>query len=204
MTMPQGAKDVRDLIVDFLATQFPPMIDAAREQWDLPDYMLPYPVKYDLHEPLTMEDYPSVGGIVTASRNMSRWDIDADDASLYYDVQYDCKVFLWARTPKDANGRWVRPEYQSAIELRDRLMYLMRMLVLNTPMLGHPRVVSDERSFNEDYLEPIRTNEQTPQWMCGGTLAMTLTKTEQTYMPAVGQADTISVDAYVRSGDLEA
>lgn len=202
MTLPQGAVTVRAVIEDFFATDMPTIIDAARIQWGIDKYLLPHPVAYDAMEPVAADVFPFIGATILSSKPNTRFSTTAA-AEEIYSVTYECKVFVWVRTPRDGRNLWITPEYDATLELRDRLLALMRMAVLQRPTLGSANgfAVVDPRSLSEEYLEPQKTTDQGPQWTCGGTLTMTVEVEEQTYVPILGSASTITVTATANSLD---
>jgi hypothetical protein len=191
----RGVTGVRQIVADYLSSQFPVMVDLARSQWELDEYHLPYPVKYNAYDPLTADVYPIVGSLVSRSTNFSRTDYD-DAAAEEYRVRYATRVFMWARTPQFADGTWETPTYESALRVRDDLAVVLRATLLNSLSLGSGdgKAMLNEGSMAEEFFDAIKSSSESQRWMAGVTISFDLDVYESLSRTPVGTANTIEVD----------
>lgn len=191
----RGAGTARKIIADFLASDLPPYITLARTQWALQSWQLPVPVRYDSYDPLTVSAYPMVGSLVTRTREWVRNDITSA-AEEVYQATYSVVLFVWVKTAYDSVAqKYEEPEYDSALRQRDDLLALMRTCILAKPSLGEPGVSRvDENTLSEDYLDAIKSNDQNPRWMAGGTITFDMSLVEQNYQTPLGAANTFTIE----------
>lgn len=189
----RGATHARQYLEDFLRDRYPHFIVAARQQWGLETHELPMPLRYDSYDPLQVVEYPIIGSIVSRTNNWRRVDVNTHGEEVYRSV-YSVRAFLWVRTPRDEQGNWMLPEYDTCLRVRDDMTALMRTCILGTPSLNSGGACTvQENTLVEDYLDAIKSSPQTPQWMAGATLSFDMVMHEANYLPTVGTADTITV-----------
>jgi hypothetical protein len=173
----------------------PVLIDAAREEYELADHLLPYPLTYKSYDPLSVTLYPSVGSYVTQSRRWTRVDINEMGENVY-EARYAIRVFVWCRTPETPDGNWVEPTYDSCMEMRDWMMAILRSTLLNTPSLRSEGTIRlEEDTLTEDFLDAMKANDQSSRWMAGGIVNIEATVQESTYLPRLATANTVVVEA---------
>jgi hypothetical protein len=191
-----GNESVRQYIASHLKTAMPDIIDVARSQWSLEDYELPYPVRYDSYDPLTANDYPVIGSLISRTSNWAKIDIN-EYAEDVYEADYAVRIFCWVRTPELPDGTWKTPEYDSALALRDSMMSLLRSVILTTPSLGSNGALRvEEGSLSEDYLDAMKSSDQSGRWMSGGIISVTISQQEANYVLPIAQANTVLVDGH--------
>lgn len=189
----RGAGKARQIIATHLATDMPMLIAAARDQWGLEEWQLPVPVRYDSYDPLMVDNYPTVGSLVTRTNDWRRTDITPDAAEVY-EATYSMQVFVWCRTLAKPDGTYETPEYDSVLRVRDDMLALIRGCLLRKPSFGSPVCQMDEGSLTEDYLDAIKGSDQSPRWMSGGTLSFNIELVEENYQQGIGTADTVEVE----------
>lgn len=151
--MLRGATAVRTVVADYLKHAIPLVVQQAREEWQLTEYQLPFPLAYDAYEPYALSKWPLLGIVVSQASNFERVDYHSD-MSQHYLTRYNVRVFTWVRTPFDENEIPIEPEYSEAIRLRDDLSACVRVALLRTGSLGRPEIVKfDESSLSEEYSE---------------------------------------------------
>lgn len=196
-TIMRGPTLLRSYISTYLETAIPPLIDEARVQWDLDEYHLPYPLSYDAIDPSMVDKFPAIGAVVLNDRNHIRedWDLHAQQT---YSAIYSVRLMVVARTPMDSNERWVQPEKESALRLRDDLTRLVHHAVLDTPSLGRPdEIRCNEGAMLTDYIEPFQANTQSKRWIGSSVVTLEIAFTESTWVPKIGDADTITVEEVI-------
>lgn len=194
-TIPTGAANVRAHLANFLSQAMPPIITAARAEFGYLDHELPMPVSYKAYDPLSIKDYPSLGSYVTQTRRWTRIGVN-EFAENVYEARYAIRAFVWVRTPQTPEGEWVEPTYDSALDLRDRMMALMRSVLLGTPSLNSDgKIRLEEDTLTEDFLDGIKSNDQSPRWMVGGIVNVEATAEETNYLPRLATANTVVVEA---------
>lgn len=191
----RGATHVRQIIADYLQLAVPASIAVGRQQWLLEDWELPLPVVYNSYDPLTAQNFPAIGSLVSRT---SRW-IRNDYGPMMeekYDARYNVQVFLWVRTPLKADGvTWADPPYDAALRLRDDMMGVVRGCLLNTPSLkSNGKARLNEATLTEDYFDAIKSSDQNTRWLAGGSISFELDVAESAYNVPLGSADTISVE----------
>lgn len=200
----RGVTDIRNHISSHLSVEMPLLIDVAREQWSMPEHLLPYPKVFDSYDPLKVDNgqFPSVGSHAVRTPRLTRVDI-SDTAEEEYIVRYTMRVFVWVRTPYDETTQaWVAPEYDSCLKQRDDLGAILRASLLRWPSLGtagadRPLLKVEETSLTEEYFDAIPSGSQNDRWMAGMSITVDIDSTESTYHEPIGTADTIHTDVGV-------
>jgi hypothetical protein len=190
----RGALIARQCVTDHLTSSLPDFIAAARTQWNVSEWRLPTPSKFDSYDPLYAQDYPTVGALITRSNNFRRLDMNEAGEDVYQ-VRYSVQVFVWCMTPQDDDDVWTSPPHETAMEVRDDMLNLIRTCILTKKSLGRPAVCSVvEGTMTEDYLEGFKLSDQGPPWVAGGTVSFDLDIIEANYVPAIGTAETVDTD----------
>lgn len=193
----RGATTARQYVSSFLQLQFPPLLVKARQDWSLPEYRLPTPVRYDAYDPLTMSAYPMIGSLVRRTSRWTRNDLTAQGEPVY-SARYSMQVFLWVSTPVDQNGVYSTDPYIETLRLRDDEMGLLRSCLLTTPSLNsNGKLDIDESTLTEDYLDAIKLSKESNTWIAGGTLSFEMRVSETAYVPQIGTVETTHVETSV-------
>lgn len=194
----RGGTQLRKVISDFLTTAMPPLIDVCRTQWNLADWQLPHPSKYDAIDPgmVANNDYPAIGTVMLNDRDHIRQGFDLHAQQVYSPV-YTVRSFVVARTPFDPDTqKWEQDYKETAVRLRDDLTRIFQQVILQTPSLGTSKQARvDEGSMQTDYLEPWLAKTQSARWLAAATISFEVAYTESTYAPPIGNANTFKVDA---------
>lgn len=194
MTLMRGATNVRQIIADYLGSVVPAAIAIGRSQWELETWELPDPVRYDAYDPLTAQEFPVVGSLVSRTTGWVRNDYTPTMEEVY-DAKYNVIVFLWVRTPLKPDGVWADPTYETTLRLRDDMLGIVRGCLLNTPsMNSNGQVRLNESTLTEEYLDAIKSSDQNSRWLAGASLSFELAVTETAYRVALGSADTITTE----------
>ena len=201
--LPHGVSMMRKHMADHLAEALPPLIDAAREQYELEDWQLPYPLKYNAYDPLSADIYPCVGMFVTNSTAWTRVDIN-EMAEEVYEARYPVGVFLWVITPVLPDGGYESPQYDAAIRLRDDMTALLRSALLATPSLGSGGAMAvDERTVREDYPDAIKLSTQNDRYAAGGIINCEVRVRQTNYAAPLAVANDVVVEVEPIGDDSE-
>lgn len=198
MTTPlmRGPTKLRAYISEFLESAFPDILSIAWDQWDLDQYTLPVPKMYNAIDPglVGNDEFPAIGVLVLNDRNHIRqdWDLQAQQT---YAVIYSVRIFVAARTPQTADGKWESDAKGSSIRVRDDLTRLLQHVLLQTPSMGRPAELRmEETSMQTDFLEPFLTNTQAKRWVSASVVTMDVAFTESTVTTKIGTANTFIVN----------
>lgn len=192
----RGATELRRYISEFLSDAIPPTVDVMRDQYELDEFQLPYPKKYDTIDPtiVSNDEYPAMGSVIINDRNHVRNDVDPY-AQLVYSTVYTVRLVVVARTPDDGQGNWEKYGKEGAVRLRDDLTRCLHHVLLQTPSLGHPDFIKlNEGAMTTDYLEPFLANTQSKRWIAASLVNAEVAFTESTWLPAYGTANTIDIE----------
>lgn len=192
MALFRGATAVRAAVVAYLSNAVPSVITEARTAWNLDEYQLPLPVKYDAYEPYALDRWPLLGVNVVQANNFVRRSYEPGMTQRYMN-QYLVRVFTWVRTPMDENDTPIEPEYSESIRLRDDLAACVRAALLKTGSLGQPAIVFDETSLSEEYSEA--TGVKGDRFVAGVIHSFEIRFDESVPLVGIGDADTITVMA---------
>lgn len=193
MPLFRGATQVRDVVIQYLQTTVPEIIDQARTDWEVDEYQLPYPVGYDAYEPYALDKWPLIGVNVVQSTDFNRIDY-MDDMGQRYLSNYTIRVFTWVRTPMDMNDTPLEPGYSEAIRTRDDLAACVRAALVRSGSLGQPgAVIFDETSLTEEYSEA--TGVKGDRFVAGVVHSFTARFDESVPIVSIGEADTISIES---------
>jgi hypothetical protein len=198
----RGVTNLRGYVATFLEAQLPLYLAAARAQWNLEDHRLPTPLKYDSYDPMSSKDFPVVGMYVNRTGNWRRVGINPYAEEQYTGV-YAVRLFIWCRTPRQEDEKWVEPEYDEALRVRDDELALLRTCLMRNPSLGSNGACRmEEGSLSEDYLEPILGSGGS-HWLAGGILSFDVVFNEANYSPTINTAEDIQVTVQKMSEGAE-
>lgn len=188
----RGATVVRDAVVDYLEATVPEIVEQARSEWNLEDYELPYPVKYDAYEPYALDRWPLMGVNVVQADMFNRLHYDSS-MSQQYMASYTVRVFTWVRTPMDESDIPLEPEYSQSIRLRDDLAACVRAALLKSGCLGQPgAILFDEASLTEEYSEA--TGVKGNRFVAGVIHSFRIRVDETIPLVAIGEAEAINIE----------
>lgn len=193
----RGATTVRTILKNHLQTKLPPMIDVARTQWNLDEWMLPYPLEYKLSDPTGADKYPVVGAYVNETGEFVTVDY-GDAMEDEYWLRYSCRLFVWVHTPRDAMNHMIGDRttyYDNTIQCRDDMVACVRATLLSQQSCGSGgsfRIVAE--TIKEDYLDAVKTNEQNPGWLAGAAISVMGEHQEKIYRQPLGEVDSITLD----------
>ena len=191
-TLYRGATVVRSAVVTYLETVVPEIIDQARTDWEVDEFHLPYPVKYDAYEPYALDRWPLLGVNVTQAGTFNRLHYD-DAMSQQYMAEYGIRVFTWVRTPMDENDIPIEPEYSQFIRLRDDLAACVRAALLRSGSLGQPgAILFDESSLTEEYSEA--TGVRGDRYVAGVIHSFSIRVDETVPLTGLGEAETVNIE----------
>lgn len=198
MTQPQlmrGFERLRQIVSSYLQVAMPYYIDAARAEWSLDEFMLPYPVKYNVYDPDLVAEWPFIGMVVANDSNHVRNDV-LPDGSQEYQHTLSTRLILVARTPLLEDGStWAQPEKDQATRLCTDLTRCMHNALLQGPGCGRPReVFFEETTMTTDYLDPMRPGTQGDRWVAMSVTNADFRLTEKTFALPYGVANTISTE----------
>lgn len=188
----RGATSVREIVAAYLTATIPTVVDKAREDWDLDEYQLPYPVAYDAYEPYALDKWPLLGINVVQAGNFNLVSFDTDMSQRYL-TNYTARVFTWVRTPMNEDEIPLEPEYSESIRLRDDLSACVRVALLSNESLGTLGVSLDPSSLTEEYSET--TGVRGDRFVSGVVHSFTLTLHEAIPFTGIGAFDNIQVTA---------
>jgi hypothetical protein len=140
-----GAHFAKSYVSAYLTADLPVRLVSYRNAWGIDDITLPSPVTYLTHEPIALDEWPTV--ITTAISMTGLERISHDRGNPLYRVKYSMRTYVWVRTEYSAE----------ATIMRDRLTTVVRAALLDYPCLratdarGTFRVTIDESSIREEY-----------------------------------------------------
>lgn len=189
----RGPHRVREILGAYLATTMPQMLIKCRAEWLKEIWELPEPIAYDLTEPFTATDYPTVGCYVLTDQNQSRKDYDNVMAE-EYEVIYTVRVFVAVRTPMDDQGKFIEPYYANTVTCREDMTTVLRMCLLQQPSLGYPEeCVVQEDTITTDYPDAMQLKSQSVRYVATGIINCQIKMTERLTRDALGYANIITV-----------
>lgn len=190
-THSRGATDIRLNIASYLAEQVPLLLDRARIAWGVSEDKLPVPVTFTPYEPTGLDTYPMIGVSINRSGNYIRNDLDGAGTPQYRS-NWSVNVFLWVRTPMNADGTWAQPEYTEAIRARDDLSAVVKFALLRDVSLGSPRMELQEGTLSESYSDATKVGGD--RWIAACTWNFDLSLDEGGVADNLGIYDPAVVD----------
>ncbi len=140
-----GAHFAKSYVSAYLTADLPTRLVSYRNAWGIDDITLPSPVTYLTHEPIALDEWPTIITTATSMTGLER--ISHDRGNPLYRVKYSMRTYVWVRTEFSAE----------ATIMRDRLTTVVRAALLDYPCLkatdarGTFRVTIDESSIREEY-----------------------------------------------------
>lgn len=120
----QGPAQAKKYVTDYLTVDMPTRVLNYRNTLGLDDSILPNPVLYLSHEPLALDNWPTIITLVEATRNIERVDYTATGDPIY-DVTYGMRTYAWVRA--------VGPDIVTIA--RDHMTMVVREALLDGPAL---------------------------------------------------------------------
>lgn len=197
-TMLEGDPLLRRRLSTYLQNTMPGLIDIARQQWNLTEEQLPYPVRYDAADPYYLGDYPVVGMYVTSDRDHVHRDIDSSSQREYWSL-YSCRLFVAVITPKDSEGEYISTNcLEETVSLRGHMKAVLMNALLASPSLGGYDVEVLEESIATDYDNPWNPNDKLRNvFVTAAQINVDIRQTESLYLPAIGTVETTNVEVQV-------
>lgn len=140
-----GPHFAKSYVTEYLRGDIPKRLVSYRNGWNLDDITLPTPAQYINHEPLGLDEWPSIITVAMSMTGLERFGYDKNDPE--YRVVYNMRTYVWVKTEF--------PEL--ATLMRDRLTTVVRSALLDYPCLKatDPRdtfqVRIDEGTIREEY-----------------------------------------------------
>lgn len=195
-TTPQfmhGPKRLQDILGAYLASTMPGMLIKCRAEWLREIWELPDPVAYDMREPFSATDYPTVGCYITGDQAMARKDYDAHMAE-EYEVVYTARIFVAVRTPMTDQGMVIEDSYAATLDCRNEMTTVLRMCLLQQPSLGYPEEAEvQEDTITTDYPDAVQLKSQGNRYVATGVINCEIKLTEKLTRAPIGTANTITV-----------
>lgn len=140
-----GPHYAKQYVTSYLESDLPERLAEYRNGWSVDDITLPNPVKYLSHEPIAMDDWPTIITVVISTNGLER--IGWDRKNPIYRVGYTMRTYVWVRTEGN----------QDVTTMRDRLTTVVRSSLMDHPTMRASdsrnsfRVVIDESSVREEF-----------------------------------------------------
>jgi hypothetical protein len=142
-----GAQFAKKYVNDYLKVDIPVRIVDYQNGWNVDNASLPTPVQFLIHEPIGLDEWPTVITVAIAATDFSRIGFDGPDP--LYRVTYQMRTYVWVKTEGE----------EAATVMRDRLTTIVRAALMDYPCLkayderGSFRLMIDEGSIREEYSE---------------------------------------------------
>lgn len=190
----RGPTTVRLAIESFLELTMPAVLVAAREEWDLPEWMRPDPAEYNSYDPLSGDDTPSYAAFSERTSGWSR--VDLSDGEQHYRANYRVILSVTVATPQNpTTRRFMAPARDHAIMHRDDLMALTRMVILDRPsLMSDGMALVNESTLSEGFSDAFQVSDKSAMWLASGTIAFDMQMTEQTRHVPLGTSEVIDVE----------
>jgi len=120
----EGPAQAKKYVTDYLTVDLPTRVLNYRNTLGLDDSVLPNPVQYLSHEPLALDNWPTIITLVEGTRNIERVDYNATGDPVY-DVTYGMRTYAWVRA--------VGPD--TVTTARDHMTMVVREALLDGPAL---------------------------------------------------------------------
>jgi hypothetical protein len=140
-----GAHYARKYVNDYLSQDIPRRLVSYRNGWRLDSTQLPDPVEYIIHEPLAIDEWPTIITTVLSTNQIQR--IEFAGGNPLYRVSYSMRTYCWVRADDSI----------LCGEMRDRLTTVIRSALLDYPCLKafdsrtSFRALIDEGSIREEF-----------------------------------------------------
>lgn len=140
-----GPHYAKQYVTSYLQLDLPPRLNEYRNGWSIDDITLPSPVKYLSHEPIALDDWPTIITVVVSTNGFER--IGWDGKHPIYRVGYSMRTYVWVRTEGN----------DDVTIMRDRLSTVVRSSLMDHPTMravdsrGSFRVVIEESTVREEF-----------------------------------------------------
>lgn len=145
MDLMHGPHFAKDYVTSYLQSDLPERLIEYRNGWSIDDITLPNPVKYLSHEPIALDEWPTIITVAISTTGFER--IGWDRQQPIYRVGYSMRTYVWVRTEGNAD----------VTLMRDRLTTVVRSSLMDHPTMraadprGSFRVVIEESSIREEF-----------------------------------------------------
>lgn len=192
-----GPHFAKSYVTEYLRANLPSRLVSYRNGWNIDDITLPTPAQYLSHEPIGLDEWPSIITVAMSMTGLERFSFDRGHPE--YRVMYSMRTYVWVKTEQ--------PDL--ATLMRDRLTTVVRSALLDYPCLKatDPRetfqVRIDEGTIREEYSD--LTLLKGDRVLAGSYLAYDLSINEIVMREAIGTVAEIdlSVIGYgIKNDDL--
>ena len=145
MNLMHGPQFAKKYVNDYLKIDIPVRIVSYRNGWQVDDINLPTPVDYFIHEPIAMDNWPTIITVAISTNRFDRIGYDTHDP--LYRVTYAMRTYVWVR---DVGA-------EEATIMRDRLTTVIRAALLDYQCLKAYdkrtsfRAMIDEGTMREEF-----------------------------------------------------
>lgn len=145
ISLMHGPHYAKGYVTSYLQSDMPGRLVEYRNGWSVDDITLPDPVKYLSHEPIALDDWPTVITVVVSTNGFERIGWDGKDP--IYRVGYSMRTYVWVRTEGN----------QDVTTMRDRLTTVVRSSLMDHPTMnaidprGSFRVLIEESTVREEF-----------------------------------------------------
>lgn len=118
-----GPQFAKDYVNSYLMSDIPNRMVSYRNGWSLDDIQLPTPIKFLTHEPIALDEWPT---LITVAISTTKFDgIDYDRLDPIFRVTYSMRTYVWARADSA----------KLVTQMRDRLTTIVRSALLDYPSM---------------------------------------------------------------------
>lgn len=198
----QGAHAAKTFVNNYLKADVPQRVDdyrngrRAETDWYLDDETLPTPKLFLIHEPIALDEWPTIITLVMSTTGLQRFDYTPGMDPLYR-VTYSMRTYVWVRSVGS----------EEVTLMRDRLTTVVRSALLDHPCLAANdpakflEVMIDEGSVREEFSD--LTLLKGDRVMAGAYIAYELSVNERITRQPLGTLDEIQLEAEVTPLDQE-
>jgi hypothetical protein len=187
MNLMHGPQFAKSYVNEYLKTDIPSRIVSYRNGWNVDDITLPDPVDYFIHEPLAMDNWPTLITVAISTNRLNR--IGHDGSDPLYRVDYSMRTYVWVR----AGGA------EEATIMRDRLTTVIRSALLDKPCLNAYdarnsfQAMIDESTMREEFSD--LTLLKGDRFLAGSYVAYTMQIDEIVSREAIGEVAEFDLEA---------
>lgn len=187
MNLMHGPQFAKSYVNEYLKIDIPVRIISYRNGWNVDDITLPDPVDYFIHEPIAMDNWPTLITIAISTNRLNR--IGHDGADPLYRVDYSMRTYIWVR----AGGA------EEATIMRDRLTTVVRSALLDKPCLNAYdarnsfQAMIDETTMREEFSD--LTLLKGDRFLAGSYVAYTMQIDEVVSREAIGEVAEFDFEA---------
>lgn len=145
MYLMNGSHAAKQYVNSYIAQDMPRRLVSYRNGWNLSTTELPDPVEYIYHEPLALDEWPTLITTVLSTNRIER--IDFSSGNPLYRVSYSMRTYVWVKSDDSL----------SCTLMRDRLTTVLRSALLDYPCLkafdtrSTFRALIDESTLREEF-----------------------------------------------------